>query len=174
MSTICSAIFWGDFAEAKRMVNEDPKYVQIEYGDKWSVLDVAIAYGRLEIAKLLWENGGRPNLDACRDGIYTPVHEAAYGGHNTTLKWVFAKKILPLSVLKIKSGLKKTPLDWAILMRRKETAALFRRLLYVDPVFLAMHCAKRDHKCVLRRLPDELLDMVVAEVAARVDLILLW
>ena len=91
-----------------------------------------------------------------------------------TLKWVFAENILSRDVLKIENVNGKTPLDKAISRKKWETAALFRRLLHLDPVFLAMQCAKRDHNCVLRRLPDELLDMVVDEVAARHNLKVVW
>ena len=65
----------------------------------------------------------------------------------------------------------RTPLDVA----SEENAVLLLRLIYVEPVFLAMHRAKRDHRqCVLRRLPNELLDMVVDEVAARFHLKVEW
>ena len=44
----------------------------------------------------------------------------------------------------------------------------------VEDVFLAMQRAKRDRRCVLRRLTDELLDMVVDEVAQRSYLVVKW
>ena len=139
-------------------------------------LDVAIMWGKLETAKYLWEKGGRSNLENYRDGEWnTPVHHAAHSGHATTLKWVFAKGVLPLHVLQIKGRQKMTPLDVAISEKEWETAALLRRLS-VDAVFLVMQYVKRDHHqmCVLRRLPDELLDMVVDEVAARLHLKVVW
>ena len=135
-------------------------------------LDVAIARGRLEIAKLLWEMDGLPNL-----GIYcdrersTPVHGAALNGHTSTLKWAFTEKVLPLHVLNVKDYSERTPLVIAI--SESETAVLLRRLP-INPVFLAMQRAKRDYQCVLRRLPNELLDMVVDEVALRFDLKVVW
>ena len=137
---------------------------------KWTPLDVAIANGNLEMAQFLFEKGGRPNLDAYCDGNTTPVQMAAsYDENITILKWVFEKGVLPLRVLNSKNHYGRTSLGYA----RGKTATLLRRLP-VDPVFLAMHRAKRDHKCVLRKLPDELLDMVVEEVAARFHLKVVW
>ena len=143
---------------------------------KRTPLDVAIAFGKLEIAKFLFEKGGRPNLYIyyC-DGDHTPVHHAANYGYAATLKWAFTEKILPLSVLNIQDEWEKTPLDCAITNEKWKTAALLQRLMYFDPVFLAMQRAKRDHhRTLLRRLPNELLDMVVDEVAARFHLKVVW
>ena len=68
-----------------------------------------------------------------------------------------------------------TPLDIAIEKKHWQIANLLGRLLHLDPVFLAMQRAKRDyHQCVLRRLPDELLDTIVEEVAARFYLKVKW
>ena len=140
----------------------------------WTVLDNAISCENLEAAQYLWMMGGRPNLEIynCDGKWLTPMHCAArYGKTTATLKWVFAKGVLPLRVLQIKDEQKMTPLDIA----NKETAAFLQHLVYVNPVFLAMQCAKRDyHQCVLRRLPDELLDMVVDEVAVRFRLKVEW
>ena len=152
--------------------------LNIKDQDKWTPLDVAIAFGKLETAKCLWDNmGGRPNLDEVYcDGKWTPVHDAAK--YATILEWAFKENILPLSVLQNKNRSGCTPLDKAISENQWETASLLRRLMYVDPVFLAMQRAKRDHnhQCVLllRRLPTELLDMVVDEVAARHGLQVVW
>ena len=142
----------------------------------WTPLDIAITYGRLDAAQLLWEKGGRPTLDIYRDREQTPVHRAAEYGKTAALGWVFTEKVLPLNVLNIKDEQKMTPLDIAISKNEWETAALLRRLMHLDPVFLAMQRAKRDHHqmCVLRRLPDELLDMVVDEVASRFHLVVEW
>ena len=139
-------------------------------------LDVAIAEGNLEMAKFLFEKGGRPNLENYCDGKWTPVHEATRTGKTAILKWLFTEKILPLRVLNIKNKYELTPLDEAIACGKLETAAIFRRLLHLDPVFLAMQRAKRDYHqmCVLRRLPNELLDMVVEEVAAHHGLKVVW
>ena len=138
-------------------------------------LDCAIAEGKLEMAKYLWEMGGRPNLEIYyRDEKWTPVHCATRWGNTSTLKWAFTEKVLPLNVLNIKNDQKRTPLDEAIACGKLETAALFRRFMYMDPVFLAMQRAKRDYQCVLRRLPNELLDMVVDEVAARFYIKVVW
>ena len=144
-----------------------------EHDSKWTPLDCIIEYGRLEMMQYLWEMGGRPNLDIYRDGNFTPVHQAARYGKTTNLKWVFENKVLPWSVLHIKDKGKKTPLDWAIINRQWETA-VFIQCFFIDLVFLAMQRAKRDHRCVLRRLPNELLDMVVEEVAVRFDLKVVW
>ena len=135
--------------------------------------DIAIECGNLDTAKYLWEKGGRPNFEIyyC-DGKWTPVHKAAFCGYTKTLKWLFTENVLSLDALKIKDGWKLTPLDFAMSEKEWETAALIRRLMYFDLVFVAMQRAKRDYHqtCVLRRLPDELLDMVVDEVAARHNL----
>ena len=150
--------------------------LNIKDKDQWTPLDIAINCEKLEIAKFLFEKGGRPNLDIYRDGNYTPVHWAARE-RTDTLEWVFAEKILPLRVLKIKDWKEWTPLDNVAEYGKPETAAIFRRLLHLDPVFLAMQRAKRDHNhqmCVLRRLPNELLDMVVEEVAACHGLQVMW
>ena len=139
-------------------------------------LDIAIRAGKLENAKLLWgEMGGRPNLKIYRNGEWTPVHWAALYGYTVTLTWVFKEKVLSLDVLNIKDCDGLTPLDVAISEKKWETAALLRRL-QINLIFLAMHRAKRDfhQMCVLRRLPDELLDMVVDEVAARFNLVVVW
>ena len=144
--------------------------------DGWTSLDVAIACGNLEMAKYLWEMGGRPNLEFhCRDGKNTPVHKVVERGYITTLKWIFKENILPLSVLNIKDRDGKTPMNQAIALKLVRTVDLLGHF-YIDSVFLAMQRAKRDHYqcCVLRRLPDELLDMVVNKVAVRFHLEVVW
>ena len=138
--------------------------------------DSAIACGKLEMVKYLWEMGGRPNLEAYSDGEWTPMHRAVeyVDGHTTvTLKWTFAENVLPLRVLNIKDHDGKTPLDWAIFRKKWEHVALFQHLLF-NPVCLAIQLAKRDYQCILRRLPDELLDTIVEEVAARFYLKMKW
>ena len=127
-----------------------------------------------------FEMGRRPNLNY-RDGNTTPAHWIAYYGHTETLKWAFTtENVLPLWVLRIKNEEKETPLDIAIFKPNQETKALLQRLIHnlnvmdVMNVFLAIQCAKRDYQCVLRRLPDELLDMVVDKVAARYGLKVVW
>ena len=161
--------------EVKRIVNECREIVHIKDDCEWTPLDVAIEYGDLDIAQFLCGMGGRPNLDIYRDGEWTPMHTAAWWGKTTILKWVFKEGILPLRVLNIKDHNGKTPLDRAIFQKKWETVAFLRRLLHLDPVFLAMQRAKHDyHQCVLRRLPDELLDMVVDEAAARHNLKVVW
>ena len=142
--------------------------LKIKNDNGWTPLDIAIACDRLENAKYLWRIGGKPNLDIYRHGKWTPVHYAAQSGYIEILKWIFTEGVLPLSVLLIKNKNQKTPIDRAIF--RVETATLL-----VDPIFLAMQRAKRDHhRTLLRRLPDELLDMVVDEVAARLHLKVVW
>ena len=143
--------------------------------EEWTPLDCVIAYGKPEIAQFLFEKGARPDLEIyCDEKFTTPVHNAARNGKTATLKWVFENGILPLTVLNVEDFYHWTPLDLAIGKNERETAALLRRLLYVEPVFLAMQRAKRDRRCVLRRLPDELLDWVVDEVAARHHLEVVW
>ena len=145
----------------------DENVVPLSTDDIRNLLDTAIGYGKLEIAQFLWrEKGVKP--EEC-----ISVHCAAFSGYTSVLKWLFENNIFSINVLKKKiSG--KTPLDYAIVQSRWETAALLRRLP-VDPVFLAMQRAKRDHSsCVLRRLPNELLDMVVDEMAARFHLKVVW
>ena len=140
----------------------------------WTPIDIAIAHGRLEIAQFLFEKGGRPNLKIHCDGEDTPVHHAARRGCTETLKWIFTEKILPLRVLQIKDDNGRTPLNCAIYQKEWRTASLIQRLP-IDYVFLAMQRAKRDnHQCALRQLPDELLDMVVDEVATRFRLKVVW
>ena len=159
---------------AENVLPLDVLKIKDDYG--WTPFDHAIASGRLETAKYLWEIGGRPNIDIySRDGFYTPAHWVAYCGHTETLEWAFKENILPLSGLQIKTRSGCTPLDKAISENQWETASLLRRLP-VDPVFLAMHRVKRDdhQMCVLRRLPNELLDMVVDEVARRFHLQVVW
>ena len=137
-------------------------------------LDDAIAWGKLEMVQYLWKKGGRPNLENYRDGKNTPVHRAALRGYITTLEWVFTENVLSLDVLNSKNNDKRTPLDCAIDRKCQKTTNLLRRLMYVDPVFLALQRAKRDQNSLLRRLPNELLDMVVEEVAARFDFVVEW
>ena len=124
----------GNIEEVKRIVKVNPNCVHVKDWKKWTPLDIAIEHGHLEMAKFLWEEGGRPNLDAYCDGEWTPVHEAALYGEIAILKWVFAKGVLPLRVLQIKDEEKMTPLDVAIAYEELETAAIIRRL-QVEPVF---------------------------------------
>ena len=171
-----NAICNGDFEEVQRIVKKDHGIVHIKDCLGWTPLDVVIASGKLDIAKFLFEKDGRPNLDIYHcDKKYTPVHHAVLSRHTDTLKWAFTKNVLSLDVLK-NEYLKMTPLDYAIYEEEWETAALIQRLIHLDPVFLAMQRAKRDYHqmCVLRRLPDELLDMVVDEVAARFHIKVVW
>ena len=148
---------------------------------KRTPLDEAIACGNLEAAKFLFEKGGRPNLDEVYcdkvfyNGKWIPVHRVAQYGCTNILEWIFAEGVLPLRVLNIQNEWKMTPLDIAIAHGNLETAALLQRLMYFNPVFLAMQRAKRDHhRTLLRRLPNELLDMVVDEVAARFRIKVEW
>ena len=150
------------------------EYTNVKTSNGWTPIDVAIASGKLEMVKFLWDMGGRPNLEIYRDRSETPVHDAACCGETATLKWAFTESILPLCVLNIKNYNGWTPLDEAIFWKKWEFVALFRRLMHLDPVFLAMQRAKRDFHQMLRRLPDELLDMVVDEVAARHRLKVVW
>ena len=91
------------------------------------------------------------------------------------MEWVFENKVLPLRVLNIKNDYGWTPLELAFRWRNMKTVALLQHFIHIlDSVFLAMQRAKRDHQCVLRRLPNELLDMVVDEVAARYQLKVVW
>ena len=139
-------------------------------------LDTAIQNGYLESAKLLWEMGGRPKLDEVYcDGEWTPLYDTVRWGYTTILKWGFTEGVLPLHILKNKCD-GRTLLDVAISYRIQETVAFLQDLQQVCTTFLAMHCAKRDYRqmCVLRRLPDELLNMVVEEVAARHNLKVVW
>ena len=139
----------------------------------WTPLDNAIAFGKTEIAQCLWEMGGRPNLDEYCNGKYTPVHHTTDFNHRPTLKWIFTEKVLPPGVLNLKDYVGRTPL-YLVNCWNWKTKTFFQRLIHVDPVFLAMQRAKRDHECVLRRLPNELLDMVVDEVASRFHLVVEW
>ena len=239
------AIYFGNLEEVKSMVNGYPECVHIQNQHGWTPLDDAIAQGKLEIAKYLWEKDGRPNLDMYCDGKYTPMDIVANYGSTATLKWVFAEGVLPQRVLNIKNEGNWTPLDFAIVWGKLEmaqflfemggrpnidnyydgsyttpvhwiarhggtdtlkwvfvegvlplyvlnvknsdgqmplevvrvkntTTLLLRDLQQVCTTFLALRCAKRDRQCVLRRLPDELLDMVVDEVAVRFHLKVVW
>ena len=143
----------------------------------WTPLDVAISRGKLDMAQFLFEMGGRPNLEIYNcDGKeqIPPTHYTAWSRHPNIpkfLKWVFKERILPLCVINIKDQNGLTPLDWSI--EGGETRSLLQRFL-IDFVFLIIHRVKRDYQCVLRRLPDELLDMVVDEVAARFHMEVVW
>ena len=139
----------------------------------WTLMDCAILHGQLVVVQFLRNMGVRPNLELYRDGFLTPVHIAATEDNTVTLTWVFTEGVLPLHVLNIKDHMEMTPLENAIENRQQETIFLLRRLP-IDLVFLAMQRAKRDHSSLLRRLPDELLDMVVDEVAARFRLKVEW
>ena len=139
----------------------------------WTPLDVAISRGRLEMVQFLFEKGGRPNLEIYYNNYgrrIDPVHDAVRDGRMENLKWVFENKVLPLEVLTIEDCHGKIPFEVAI---NEKERAFFQRLP-IDPVFLAMQRAKRDHRCMLRRLPDELLDMVVDEVASDFYLEVVW
>ena len=150
------------------------RVLNIKDDNGWTPLDCAIAHGNLEIAQYLWGIDGQPNLEMYCNEKITPVHHAALYGHNAVLEWFFTKGILPLRVLNVKYECGWAPLDFAIHRHNIQTAALLRRLP-INAAFLALHHAKRDYyQCVLRRLPDELLDMVVDEVAARFHLKIIW
>ena len=159
-----------------------PLYVfNIKYNDGWTPLDIAIAEGKLEIAKHLWEIGGRPNTEIYCDRNFSSVHCAAKYGYVDILKWIVKEKVLPRSAFQFKDRWEQTPLNLAIHYKKyrrsinfEEIIAFLQRLIHVDPVFLAMQRAKRDHECVLRRLPNELLDMVVDVVASRFHLEVEW
>ena len=175
------AVYGGHTATLKWVITEKilPPRV-LNHKDIWkkkTPLDIAIARGNLEMAEFLWEMGGQPNLENYRDGINTPVHRAAWNGYTKTLKWLFAEKnVLSLDVLKIKDWKEWTPLDNAMSRKKWETITFLRRLMHLDPIFLTMQRAKRDfhQMCVLRKLPNELLDMVVDEVARRFHLKVVW
>ena len=151
--------------------------------DEFFPLDAAMYGGCVETAKLLWEYGGRSNLD----GIYfnpliceTPIHTAAYTRNIDMLKWTFENGILPLEVLDIDAG-EGTPLDIAMDRRDCEVTInylknIHKTKLLIKTIFPAMQRAKRDHRggTLLRRLPHELLDMVVDEVAARAQRRVEW
>ena len=147
--------------------------LNIKDSDGWTPLDWAIADLKFEMAQCLWKMGGRPNLEKYYDGNYTTVHKIAGGGYTNLLKWTFDEKIFPLDVFNMKDHKKRTPLDFAIVTGQQDAAAFLRRLR-VYFVFSVMQCVKRDHQCVLRRLPDELLDMVVDVVASRFHLMVEW
>ena len=136
----------------------------------WTPLDRAIACGKPEIANYLWEIGGRSNLEGCYN---SPVHHAIRYRHTETLKWAFKNKVFPLRVLNAKDCNGRTPLDIIMSQKEWETAAFLQHHLF-NPVFLAMQLAKHDYQCVLRRLPNELLDMVVDKVAAHFHLKVVW
>ena len=154
-----------------------PLYVlNVKDDENHTPLDNAIHDGDLETAKLLWEMGGRPNLDEVYcDGEWSPLYDTVRWGCTTILKWGFTEGVLPLHILKNKCD-GRTLLDVAISYRIQETVAFLRDLQQVCTTFLAIQLAKRDHRqmCVLRRLPNELLDMVVEEVAARHNRKVVW
>ena len=174
-----SVVIWGRTAILEWIIEKEvlPLDVLRNIKDRFghTLMDNAIANVQPKMAEILWEINVEPNPDVYCQNYFSPVFAAVRSGHITILEWVFAKGVLPLRVLQIKDKRKRTPLDAAIAYERLETAALFRRLLHLDPVFLAMQRAKHDyHQCVLRRLPDELLDMVVEEVAQRSHLKVVW
>ena len=142
--------------------------------------DQAIVSGHPNIAQCILEKGARPNVEEeyCHEGKVTPVHCAASYGFTATLKWLFiTEKVLPLRVLAIKDKRGRTPLENAEFRKQEETAKLLRILtrgISVEETFLIIQLAKRDHRCVLRRLPDELLNKIVDQVAAHFDLVVVW
>ena len=177
MQEIHDAIAKGEFRKVQCLIVEDSQNIPIKDRDGWTPSDSAIAWGKPEIAQFLWEKGGRPNFDLYRDGMKSPVHFAAYYGHYSSTKWAFEKCVLSPALFKTKDQMQWTPMGYALMGKHRDIPKLLRKIyqrLPVDPVFLAMQCAKRDHQCVLRRLPDELLDMVVDEVAARFGLGVEW
>ena len=124
MLRIFDAITDKNLEEVHRIVNEDHKIVHNIEWEK-TPLDYAIGYGQLKMAKFLFEEGGRPNLDAYRDGIFTPMHWAAQDGHTDTLKWIFAESVLSLDILNFKNRQKWTPFDCAITYGNLEIAQFF-------------------------------------------------
>ena len=167
--SIFNAIQKGCVEVVQRFIATHPEIVKSKTHHGWTVFDCAIAWGTLEIAQYIWKNGGRPSLvdDLYRDGEYSPLHEAVRFGEPATLKWVLETNIFPFRVFQFKDNIMFGLLDHAVISKRWETATILQNLFQVYSVFLAMQRAKRDHQCVLCRLPNELLDMVVDEVAAR-------
>ena len=120
---IIDAVHCNNLEEVKRIVEENPKYMNILDHEGRTPLDVAITHGKLEIAQFLFEKGGQPNLEIYRDGNYIiPVHYAALSGYTATLKWAFENNVLSLDVLKVKDEWKTTPLDRAISHDKLEMA----------------------------------------------------
>ena len=153
--------------------------LNVEDYNGWTPLDVAIAEGKLEMAKFLFEKGGRPNLDIYSDEkLTTPVHETMYHCRDPRfLKWLFTKNILPLHVLQIKNySDMRTPLERYPRSNSttKNTVSFLQDLIRVDAVFLMIQLAKRDHRCILRRLPNELLDMIMDMVAEHFNLVAVY
>ena len=182
MSEVFLAICEENFEKVKSIVANIPESVNVQHDFMgWTPLDAAIAFGLLNIAKFLREKGGKPNLEIYRNErllkntlVDTPVHEAVSRKYTATLRWVFTTgNVFPLWVLQTKNKEEKTPLEVAA---DSDTATLLQNLAHLDAVFLAMELTKRDHQCVLRKLPDELLDVIVDTVASRHNLVrvILW
>ena len=176
-SGIHAAIWTRNIGRVQSIIEKNPQSVHDMYDgiSTWSPLDRAIAFGNLDIARLIRRNGGRPTPSKPVSYI-SPVRFCARWGSTSTLKWVFENNIYPSTILITKDSKGCTPLDHARIKKQWETLAFLQKLLYVDPVFLAIQRAKRDYHqcCALRRLPDELLDMVVDEVARHFDLKVVW
>ena len=83
--TTIGSFFIEDLESVKRIVAQNPKSVNIPNHNGWAPLDIAISYAKLDVARFLFEKGGRPNLDAYHDGNETPVHSTAYDGKTANL-----------------------------------------------------------------------------------------
>lgn len=123
MPGIFDAVYGRNFEEVKRMVNEYPETAHIKDRNGWTPLDFAVSYGNPDMVQFLFEkSGGQLNLDIYCDGKWTPIHSAACYGDVATLKWVFARNIFSLDMLKMKDSLRRTPLDCAIAYSKPEIA----------------------------------------------------
>lgn len=130
-------------------------------------LDYAIVFGQLDIAQFLWENGRQFSKQFNKQFINVRRYHI-FRSHIYT----FHEQILPIRWSLF--DFEHVELARSTSREISKNVSLFQKRIYVDPVFLAMQRAKRDHQCVLCRLPNELLDMVVDEVAARFRLKVEW
>jgi len=62
-----SAVMNGDFAEVKKLLEEDPTRIHTRSNSGLAALEIAADLGRMEIAKYLLENGAEVSNDALRN-----------------------------------------------------------------------------------------------------------
>merc|ERR1719506_3652221 len=71
---------WGDLEAVKLLVDScDPDLDAAQKDDGWTALEIAAAYGHVEIVKFLLERGADVNKQDF-DG-WTPLHASAANGH---------------------------------------------------------------------------------------------
>ena len=147
------------------------RMLEIKNSDGRTLLDLSIFHNNLKAAKFFWENGGKLNPNFYyRDREWNIVHYCASRGRTAMLRWIFEEGVVSLKVLHIRNNRGRTPLDVTIECDCLEMATFLRKFYMVDMVRM-MWLAKRDCNTLLRKLPDELLDMIVEKIATGFNLV---